>query len=292
MTTIPQINFRQRESTQPDIEILDLSKLYLRTMKDHDPQAPHRVSFFMLILFEKGEGKQMVDFQEYPFSPGSVISVQREQVIAFDFSSKPEGKLLIFNQRFLDAVHANMKLPSFTPTHLGNHYSPILDLEDENLSRIHTLFHEIRTELECENGDPLLTMYLFSALSLLHQRLKPAAVVDTLSPAQSRLLAKFIALLQREFERIRDANWYADQLATTYKTLNLVCKAATSMTAKQMIDAFTIIEIKRRLVVSKVTSQQLAYEFGFEDPSNFVKYFKKEAGMTPSAFRKKYRNIA
>ena len=52
-----------------------------------------------------------------------------------------------------------------------------------------------------------------------------------------------------------------------------------------MIDAFTLIEIKRRLIISNVTTQKLAYDFGFEDASNFVKYFKKQTGATPSQFQ-------
>ncbi|KKD57867.1 AraC family transcriptional regulator [Grimontia sp. AD028] len=285
---IPLIDFKQREAALQDVEIIELSKLYTREFKDHDPQAPHRLSFFMTVIFEKGEGKQMVDFKEHAFKPGTVISVQREQVTAFDLGDKPEGKILIFTQAYLDAVHANMKLPSFTPTHLNSQYSPAFELDEENRKRTSSLLNEMIAELTCEDGDPLIVMYLFSALTLLHRRLKTVGEVDNLSPSQSRLLSRFIALLQEHFERTRDANWYADQLATTYKTLNQVCKASTSLTAKQMIDAFTITEIKRRLVVSKITSQQLAYDFGFEDPSNFVKYFKKETGLTPSKFRNHY----
>ncbi|KXF80872.1 AraC family transcriptional regulator [Enterovibrio coralii] len=286
---IPLIDFKQRDALQPQIEVIELSTLYERAFNNHDPQDPHRLSFFMLVLFEKGSGKQMVDFKDYAFAPGTVISVQQEQVTAFDFTDKPEGKMLLFTQDYLDNVHANMRLPSFTPIHLHDHYSPMFTLDETNLTRTQSLFAEISAELACEDGDPLIVMYLFSALSLLHRRLKTVGEVESLSPSQSRILSRFMTLLQQHFERVRDANWYADQIATTYKTLNQICKASTSLTAKQMIDAFTIIEIKRRLVVSKVTSQQLAYDFGFEDPSNFVKYFKKETGMTPSAFRNHYR---
>ncbi|ELE1962836.1 helix-turn-helix domain-containing protein [Vibrio vulnificus] len=286
---IPQIDFKQRKAALQDIEIIELSNLYTRKFKDHDPQAPHRLSFFMAVIFEKGEGKQMVDFEEYKFKPGTVISVQREQVTAFDLTNKPEGKILIFTQEYLDAVHANMRLPSFTPTHLNSQYSPAFELDEDNRQRTFSLLNEMIAELTSEGGDPLIVMYLFSALTLLHRRLKTVGEVDNLSPSQSRLLSRFIALLQEHFERTRDANWYSDQLATTYKTLNQVCKASTSLTAKQMIDAFTITEIKRRLVVSKITSQKIAYDFGFEDPSNFVKYFKKETGLTPSMFRNHYQ---
>ena len=52
----------------------------------------------------------MVDFQDYPFSQGSVLFIQREQVHAFDFSNEPQGTAVVFTQAFLDSIHANMKL--------------------------------------------------------------------------------------------------------------------------------------------------------------------------------------
>ncbi|MCL2916515.1 helix-turn-helix domain-containing protein [Shewanella corallii] len=285
---IPLIDFKQGIASVPEVEVIELSELYTRAFKDHDPQAPHRLSFFMMVLFEEGEGLQMVDFNEYRFRPGTVINLQQDQVTAFELTDHPRGKLLLFTQTFLDKVHTNMRLPNYTPTHLNNRYSPVLELDTCNFARTKALVDEIQTELACDDGDPLIVMYLFSALTLLHRRLKTLGEVDDISPTHSRQLAKFIALLQQHYEQIRDANWYADQLATTYKTLNLITKAATSLTAKQMIDAYAITEIKRRLVISKVTTQQLAWDFGYEDASNFVKYFKKETGMTPSTFRNDY----
>lgn len=285
---IPNVGFNHNKSNNAELEIIELSSLYERTSLSHDPEAPHRVSFFMFLYIEEGEGIHMVDFQEYPFRAGSMIFVQREQVHAFDLSSKPKGKVLLFTQAFLDNVHTNMRLPNYTPTHLNQQHTPLLYLDAVNNKRSQTLINEITTEIKLDNSDPLLIMYLFSALALLLHRLRPEMRHDKLSTEQSLKLARFFTLMQKHFEHIRDANWYANQINTTYKTLNQVCKVATGLTAKQMIDAFTLIEMKRRLIVTSAPSQQIAYDFGFEDASNFVKYFKKQTTLTPSQFQKKY----
>ncbi|WP_300176616.1 helix-turn-helix transcriptional regulator [uncultured Aliivibrio sp.] len=285
---IPNITFNHDMSNQAEFEIIELSSLYERTTLSHSPEDPHRVSFFMIIHIERGEGTHMVDFEEYPFRAGSMIFVQREQVHAFDLSSKPKGKVLLFTQIFLDNVHTNMRLPNYTPTHLNNQHTPLLTLDLQNNQRSHTLINEMIAEIKLNNSDPLIIMYLFSALALLLHRLRPKMRHDKLSTEQSIKLAKFFTLMQEHFQQIRDANWYASQINTTYKTLNQVCKLATALTAKQMIDAFTLIEMKRRLIVTNAPSQQIAYDFGFEDASNFVKYFKKQTTLTPSQFQKKY----
>lgn len=285
---IPEIGFNHSKVDQAEFEIFELESLQQRSFTKHHPEQPHRVNFFNLIYIEQGEGSHMVDFQEHPFSAGSFIFVQREQVHAFDFSSKLKGKILLFTQSFLDQIHANMRLPNYTPTHLNRQHTPLLKLDKENNLRCQILMSEIINETHHLQSDPLIVMYLFSALSLILHRLRPELRHDKLSQQQSAKFARFLDLLFVHFKKIRDANWYANEINTTYKTLNQVCKLATDLTAKQLIDSYTIIEIKRRLIVNMVTSQKVAYDFGFEDASNFVKYFKKQTDLTPSQFQKKY----
>jgi len=285
---IPSLDFDHSKTEQAEFEILELSSLYERNFTHSHPTKPHKVTFFNLIYIEQGEGKHMIDFVEYPYSAGSFIIVQREQVHAFDFKNKPQGKLLLFTQAFLDQVHANMRLPNYTPTHLNRHHDPIIKLDDENKRRCQRIIDEISTEVVHPNSDSLIVMYLFSSLSLLLHRINPKLQHDKLSQEQSRKFARFIELLFIHYSKIRDANWYANQINTTYKTLNQVCKLATALTAKQLIDAYTIIEIKRLLLVSNITTLSIANNHNFEDASNFVKYFKKHTQLTPSQFQKKF----
>ncbi len=286
---IPDISFNHNKSEQAELEVLPLSRLYLTDFISHNPQLPHRVSFFILICIDQGEGKHMVDFKTVNFSPGSLIFVQPEQVHAFDFSAHPQGHIVLFTQKFLDRVHANMRLPNYTPTHLNQQHTALLMLDTENHSRINTFINEMCHEIKHVASDPLIVMYLFSTLALMLHRLRPQSRHDDLSTGQSIKLSDFFSLLQAHFTTTRDANWYANKLNITYKTLNTLCKLSNGLTAKNMIDAFTLIEMKRRLVIANLSTQKLAYDFGFDDVSNFVKYFKKHVGSTPSQFQKQYK---
>ena len=285
---IPNVAFDLSKVNDAEFEIIDLETLYQRNFTQDIPTKPHRIKFFNLVFIEQGEGNHMIDFIDHPFQSGSFLFVQREQVHAFDFSNKPKGKVLIFTQAFLDQVHANMRLPNYTPTHLNKHYDPIIQLNDQDKQRCQNLICELSTEAAQPKPESLIVMYLFSALSLILHRLRPKLTHQQLSQSQSIKLARFMHLLFDNYRQVRDANWYANQINTTYKTLNFICKLATGLTAKQLIDAYTILEVKRMLLVSNITSQQLAYDYGFDDASNFVKYFKKHSQLTPSQFQKKY----
>ena len=41
-------------------------------------------------------------------------------------------------------------------------------------------------------------------------------------------------------------------------------------------------------LTQKLKEKEISYKIGFEDPTNFVKYFKKYTELTPIDFRKKY----
>lgn len=289
--SIPDITFSHKHSNNAEFQIVDLTELRQRKDIPLSPEHPHRVKFFGFIYIESGRGSHIVDFEEYHFETGSVIFVQREQVHQFDFSNIPTGKVILFTQAFLDQVHANMRLPNYTPTYLNTRHSPLLQLTPSEKEKTITFIKQIIDEINNEHSDPLIVMYLFAAFALSLHRLRPEIRQDKLTQAMNVRFARFFELMQDNYHKVRDANWYALQINTTYKTLNHVCKLATGLTPKQLIDSYTILEIKRTLVVSNTTSTQIAYDFGFEDASNFVKYFKKLTNTTPSEFCKKYKTV-
>lgn len=102
------------------------------------------------------------------------------------------------------------------------------------------------------------------------------------------IFLKFKNILEKEYIISRNADYYAKKINITYKHLNVICKGIVSITAKQFIDEFVILEAKRKLINSSIKSTELAYLMGFEESTNFVKYFKKHTGHTPNQFKKQY----
>ncbi|WP_249037449.1 helix-turn-helix domain-containing protein [Lacinutrix venerupis] len=102
------------------------------------------------------------------------------------------------------------------------------------------------------------------------------------------IFLNFKSLLEANFSTNRNADFYAKKLNITYKHLNEICKEILNVTAKQFIDAFVILEAKRLLINSEIKSTELAYKLGFQEPTNFVKYFKKHTKFTPNSFKKEY----
>jgi len=59
----------------------------------------------------------------------------------------------------------------------------------------------------------------------------------------------------------------------------------TGLTASELINKKILIEVKRFLIFTNNSIEEIAYSFNFYDHSYFTKYFKKATGMTPKKYR-------
>ena len=75
----------------------------------------------------------------------------------------------------------------------------------------------------------------------------------------------------------------------SYKHLNDICKAVLGQTAKEFIDKYLILETKRHLASSNISVKELTFQMGFDEPTNFIKFFKRHTHQTPSQFKKLYK---
>ena len=62
---------------------------------------------------------------------------------------------------------------------------------------------------------------------------------------------------------------------------------ATGQSAKALIDARVVLEAKRLLVHTDLSSAAIGHRLGFSEATNFTKFFAREAGVSPGAFRRR-----
>ena len=128
---------------------------------------------------------------------------------------------------------------------------------------------------------------LLQALLLKAERAKEAQLPKATNPHWLDLFNRFKEMLEKGFFQTRNARFYAAELAISYKYLNDIVKELSGKTAKEFIDDFVIIEIKRRLASTPLSIKEISYQTGFDEPSNMIKFFKKKTQKTPLDFRRK-----
>lgn len=95
----------------------------------------------------------------------------------------------------------------------------------------------------------------------------------------------FMKLIEMNFRRFRDVNWYAGQLNISSKYLNIITKSITGHSAKTLVDHYVILKLKQELSGTDKSLKQLAWDYNFCDASFFTRYFRQHTGLTPRAWR-------
>ena len=287
---IPYIQFNTQSKAHFGFEIVPLERIKMQKHTyDVDPEKPHQPKFYLLLFFTAGSGRHFIDFKWHPVQKNSLIYLTKEQVNAFDFSDTTEGFCLIFTEELL--VKGFTDLPQGFVSRLFNPqlFSPVLQVP-ENADFI-AYFDLLKKEFESPeafNKEAIIEA-LFTVLISKAEQLKQKETGAVSNNNNLQVIQAFNALLERYYTQTRSARFYASELAISYKHLNIICKAVLHKTAKALIDDYVILQAKRRLINSNISGGELSYELGFQDPTNFSKYFKKCTGLTPNSFKKSFQ---
>ena len=104
-----------------------------------------------------------------------------------------------------------------------------------------------------------------------------------------RRFAKFRRLVEQNYAGWHQVSAYAAALGCTEKSLTRAALEATGQSAKCVITARIALEAKRLLVHTDRPIYLIAEGLGFEEATNFAKFFKREVDCTPIGFRKQYK---
>ncbi len=287
--SIPNIKFNPAAKEHLEFEIVPIEKIARsKASHEHNPELPHQLKFYNFIFFTEGSGKHFVDFNWYPVQKNSLVYLTKEQINAFQFSDHLKGFCIIFTEDFFISSFSHLPKDFIVRLFNPQLFSPILQIPAA--SDFINYFDLLRKEYDATEPTYQKTILnsLFVILLSKAELIKQNQTFHINDSGKINLFQRFTNLIKNNFTQTRSAAFYAKELAVTYKYLNTICKKLINKTAKNVIDDFIILQAKRNLINSDIKSTALAYKLGFEDPTNFTKYFKKSTGLTPKAFKNLY----
>ncbi len=286
---IPKVTFSKKNKAEIEFEIFILSSLFARQAKiDLQLNKPHSVGFYHIIYISRGEGVHFIDFKPYKYTAGSIIFVSKGQVHAFDVRPDVEGIAIIFTDEFLSKNMIHSDILSMYRLYNYHLHEPVIQPEDIGGDLFRNTINEMHHEYLLANNfakEEILRL-LLKLLLLRAERIRQTLMPKEKNAEWFKSFSVFKNHLEKRFAETRNAKDYADMLNISYKHLNEVCRSVTGNTAKVFIDQFIILEAKRLLAVSDNSAKELTYTLGFDEPTNFLKYFKKHTGQSPVQFRK------
>ena len=248
------------------------------------PDLPHRHDYYTVILTRKANGKHFIDFQEYDFLGDQLYFIAPGQVHQIIENEQSFGYVIVFSVDFL--VENNIPIDFIENLRLFNIFekNPPLHLNEQELSSLDRYFEEIfqmfhYTEMEYKDEaiGALLKLVLISCNNT-------CSLPKREKNDKNSILSNFKVLINQFFKKWHTTTEYANELSLSSDHLNRIVKAQTGKTAKEHIQSRIIVEAKRLLYFTDMSTKEIGFELGFSEPANFSSFFKSHVGLSPSKF--------
>ncbi|MEM6396518.1 MAG: AraC family transcriptional regulator [Bacteroidota bacterium] len=278
-------------------EVVDGGFAILRTEELHGEGAikspPFRTAYYAFLLVESGRGSYTIDGQTFSLGPGSYYFTNPGHVKSFDMTETVYGYIICFTDRFLQTQYAGELARDFP--FLFDQTTPVMQLDSKDRNRVSNQVKimydqskqpsSYRAQILAHQMVSLL--YTTKELLLAHQeRIAPNSRPEEITAAFRRLLNDRMLAL-RKGETL--AHWkvadYANALYIQPDYLSETVKRVSGKTVKQWIDESMQTEAETLLKASDLPVAQIAYRLGFNDASNFARFFKRRTGLSPAKYR-------
>lgn len=238
-------------------------------------QELHRHSFFFVLVLSKAVGEHSIDFTPYPVGDGCVFFTRPGQVHQLSLANGTIGYMMAFQKEFYSPLARSASKNYFL-------FDP--DRFKRLITLLNIIFQEYSEKQERYQEVIRSVLDIFFT-ELLRQGSNSGRRADY---SQERL-EELLALIESEGPQHRQVAYYAEKMHLTAYQLNSITKASLAKTCSDLINDFVLLEAKRYLLATTSQINQIAGQLGYEDPSYFIRFFRKHTGYSPEAFRNKFR---
>jgi len=290
--TITDLNkmLGQEEPLHPLMGILDFSKIDFRSYGS----LKVSMGFYSIMLKNLCPGAMSYGRNYYDFQEGSLFFTAPNQVIGIedpDDTQDVYGWALVFHPELLRGTSLGAKMKDYNFFSYSVHEA--LHLSDREKSKLNEIVEDIQSELD-QNIDKHSKTLIVSTLELLLNycnRYYDRQFI-TRTETNKDIIGDFEGILARHFQSEElqslgypSVKYFAEQLHLSPNYLSDLLKKETGKNGTEHIQLHVIELAKDRLLSSRVSVSEIAYDLGFEYPQYFSKMFKKNTGMTPAEFR-------
>ncbi|WP_445430839.1 helix-turn-helix domain-containing protein [Chryseobacterium indoltheticum] len=240
-------------------------------------------------------GKSKIHYSDKTFEQEGTILFFGNPHIPYSWetiSTTYVGYTILFSADFFKNSERSESLQQSSFFKIGG--TPVLKITSEQRDFLNTIFQKMIAEQESDYlyKDELIRNYISL---IIHESLKmePSENYEQNNNASSRLTSVFLELLERQFPiettanplQLKTAQQYAQHLNVHINYLNRAVKEVTGKSTTAHITERIITEAKALLLHTDWSISEIAYALGFEYPTYFNNFFKKQTGTNPKSFR-------
>lgn len=253
---------------------------------------PHGHSFYHLVFFTNGGGKQCIDFTCFPVKVGQIYFMNPGQVHNWNFSGDVDGYIVNFLESFFHSFFPGTNYLERFPFFGCHGEDQVIMLSKEVQQEVTELFEKLLTELKPmkNHATDMIRTLLLQLFITVSRQIEPGKLTQLAKPGYTAL-RNFQKLVNEHYAQLRLPSEYAALLYVTPNYLNALCKDLLGKPAGEVIRERIMLEAKRLLVNADISISEISNQLNFQDNSYFTKFFRKYAGKTPEEFRKEYHIV-
>jgi AraC-like DNA-binding protein len=232
----------------------------------------------------------LIDFNPVKIKPNTILFLNKDTVQRFDKKGGFDGKAILFTDNFFCKSETDTKY--LRSSILFNDLFSVSQIQmSKTASLFADLFKLMERELENEKDvsqSDILKNLLHNFLLLSERERRNQDFTEIKKGADLDYVMLFKDLLENNYRRLKQVGNFAKKIGVTEKRLNQATSKILDKSPKQMIDERVMLEAKRLLAHTSESVKEIGFDLGFDEPTNFIKFFRKHNNSTPVEFREQF----
>jgi AraC family transcriptional activator of pobA len=266
--------------------LLHVETIEARSARHHWKIEPHLHQVLHQVVFVlRGRGVVRAESARTQFRPPALMFIPAGSVHGFEFEPGTSGYVVSMSDQLQqDLVRREPEIGALFAAPMTLEFG-VQALRATDLAQAFCMLaREIARSFA---GHELalkgwLEVLLANVLRLARQR---PSITDPTAGRRRQLVVRFSELIERRYRKSEPLAAYANTLSVSESRLRNACIAMTGQTPVQLLHARVLLEAKRQLLYTELPVRQIAYALGFGDAAYFTRFFSRQAGLSPRAFR-------
>jgi len=253
------------------------------------------IDFYKISFKKDFKGQVKYGQGHYDFEEGGLAFLGPNQLVTMSGEERNyEGHTLYFHADLIRNTHLGKNMQQYG--FFSYAVNEALFLSEKEKDVILAVFKSIATELD-HHIDAFSQDVLVSQLELLlnHSNRFYNRQFVTRKAVYHDLIDNLKNYLDARLEQNRSSSGglpavqeVADHLQVSARYLTDLLKSLTGQSTQQHIHSHLIEKAKDKLITSRLSIAEIAYQLGFEHPQSFNKLFKRCTTLSPNAYRQSF----
>jgi AraC family transcriptional regulator, transcriptional activator of pobA len=236
----------------------------------------HFHSYYEILVFKRGGGTHQMANDIHEVEDCSIHILTNNNFHELKRTTETDGFEIIFSEVFLEQLQLFDRKTNYIQYFSE---SRVLNFDKEEFSEFQVYFDELIKHQDNQS-------FFCNLVSLILLKLISSSLNENRGTANITFEKAVLGLLNKHYKDKQTLEFYASKLNMSLNTFQRHTKSAFGKSIIELQNEKIIQEVKFLLTKSEVSIKEISLDFNFADESHFTHFFKKNIGVSPSAFRR------